>query len=274
MAELLKDKVIVVTGAGRGIGQATAYLLSKEGARLFLTDIDKEPLDKTIENIKKAGGFATGIPGNVTKKEDCEKIMTKAGQDLGNGSIDVLCNIAGITLDRMIHKMNLEDWNFILSVNLTGTFNCIQAVSPYMRDAAKKEEEKTGNIKPRSIINVSSISAKGNIGQANYAASKAGIEGLTKTVAKEWARFNIRCNAIAPGYIDTRLTQARKEGEDFGIPEKQREIILAMQKESGLKRDAGKPSDIANVILFFASDLSGFVTGQVLTVSGGMVGTI
>lgn len=274
MAELLKNKTVVITGAARGIGQATAILFSKEGAKLLLADIDEEPLDETVGKIKKGGGHVIGVAGDVRKKEDCENITRKAAQDLGNGSIDVLCNIAGITKDNMIHKMTRDDWSFILDINLTGTFNCIKAASSYMRDAAKEEEEKISKIKPRSIINISSISARGNIGQANYAASKAGIEGLTKTVAKEWARFNIRCNAIAPGYIDTRLTQARKAGEDFGVPEKQREMILAVQKETGLFREGGKPEDIANVALFFASDLSSFVTGQVLTVAGGLVGTI
>ena len=170
--------------------------------------------------------------------------------------------------------MSLEDWNFILNVNLTGTFLCIQAASPYMREIAKKEEAKLGKIKTRSIINISSTSAMGNIGQANYAASKAGIIGLTKTVAKEWARFNITCNAVAPGYIETRLTQVRKEGEDFGIPEEQKQMIDMMQKQTGLARELGQSEDIAKVILFFASDLSAYVTGQVLTVAGGMIGTV
>ena len=272
MPDLLKNKIAVITGAGRGIGRATAVLFSKEGAKVLLSDLDKEPLDETVNEIKKSGGIAAAVQGNVTKKEDCEKVMKAAGE-LGNGSIDILANIAGITRDKIIHEMTLEEWNFILNVNLTGTFLCIQTASPYMREAAK-EEEKSGKIKTRSIINVSSTSAGGNIGQANYAASKAGIIGLTKTVAKEWARFNITCNAVAPGYIETRLTQIRKEGETFGIPEKQKQIISQMIKETGLRREAGQPEDIARVILFFASDLSSYVTGQVLTVAGGMIGTI
>ena len=200
-------------------------------------------------------------------------MVMKAGANLGNGSIDILTNIAGITRDKILHNMSLEDWNFILNINLTGTFLCIQAASPYMRDPAK-EESKSGEIKTRSIINISSTSAMGNIGQANYAASKAGIIGLTKTVAKEWARFNITCNAVAPGYIETRLTQVRKKGEDFGIPEEQKQMISMLQKETGLARGLGQPDDIAKVVLFFASDLSAYVTGQVLTVAGGMIGTI
>lgn len=274
MTKLLEGKVAVITGAGRGIGKATAFLFAKEGAKLLLSDIDMEPLNEVALEIKKIGGEVIASVCDVRNENNCEKIMNEAASKLGNGSIDILANIAGITRDRVIHKMSLEDWNFIIDVNLTGTFNCIKSVSPYMRDVAKNEEEKTGKIKDRSIINISSISAKGNVGQANYAASKAGIEGLTKAVAKEWARFNIRCNAIAPGYIETRLTQVRKEGESFGLPEKQRELVMQMQRESGLNREGGKPEDIANAILFFASPLSSFVTGQVLTVAGGLLGTI
>lgn len=276
MPDLLKNKVAVITGAGRGIGQATAFLFAREGAKLLLCDLDKKPLDETVLKIKSDGGTVESIVCNVTKKEDCEALMKAAVETYhgtSNGSIDVLANIAGITKDKILHTMSLEDWNFILNVNLTGTFLCIQAASPYMRDRAK-EESKSGKIKTRSIINISSISAGGNIGQANYAASKAGIEGLTKTVAKEWARFNITCNAVAPGYIETRLTQVRKEGEDFGIPEEQKQMIDMMQKQTGLARDLGQPEDIAKVVLFFASDLASFVTGQVLTVAGGMIGTI
>ena len=269
---LLKDKVAVITGAGRGIGQATAFLFAKEGAKLLLCDLDKNPLDETVSKIKLNGGIAEGVVCDVTKKEDCENVM-KAGANLGNGSIDVLANVAGITRDKIFHNMSLEDWNFILNINLTGTFLCIQAANPYMREPAK-EELKSGKIKTRSIINISSTSAMGNIGQANYAASKAGIIGLTKTVAKEWARFNITCNAVAPGVIETRLTQVRKEGEDFGIPKEQKDMVTMLQKQTGLARELGQPEDVAKVVLFFASDLAAYVTGQVLTVAGGMIGTV
>lgn len=278
MTGLLKDKTAVITGAGRGIGQATAILFAKEGAKLILGDIDKGPLDETISKIKSSRDVAcyvpTGVVGNVTSQEDCKKVM-KAGAEIGGGSIDILCNIAGITRDRVIQKMTLEDWNFILSVNLTGTFNCICAAEPYMREVAKEEQKSNSQAKGRSIINISSTSGTtGSPGQINYAASKAGLIGLTKTVAKEWGRFNIRCNAVAPGVIETRLTGARKEGEDFGIPEEQRKMITELYKQTGLAREEGKPDDVAKVILFFASDLSSYITGQVLTVAGGMIGSV
>lgn len=274
MPGLLENKVAVITGAGRGIGQATALLFSKEGAKLLLSDLDKGPLDETISLVKSNGGTAVGVLGNVTKKEDCENIMKTAASQLGNGSIDILANIAGITRDKILHQMSLDDWNFILNVNLTGTFLCTQAAAPYMREVAK-EEQKNSKAKTRSIINVSSTSGTtGNPGQANYAASKAGIIGLTKTIAKEWARFNITCNAVAPGYIETRLTQVRKEGESFGIPEGQKQMIMMLHHETALARELGQPIDVARVILFFASELSSYVTGQVLTVAGGIIGTV
>jgi len=274
MEKLLEGKVAVITGAGRGIGKATALLFAKEGAKVLLTDIDKEPLEDVLKEINSFKGIAHTVQGDVTSEADCKKVMKEAAEKLGGGSIDILANIAGITKDNVIHKMTLEEWNFIININLTGTFNCIKAASPYMRDIAKNESE-AGKIKTRSIINVSSISGTtGNAGQANYAASKMGLVGLTKTVAKEWSRFNITCNAVAPGYIETRLTQAKKSEDGFGIPEKQREIVMQMQKSTGLGRDPGKPEDIANAILFFASPLSSFVTGQVLTVAGGLIGTI
>ncbi|MBI3590822.1 MAG: SDR family oxidoreductase [Candidatus Melainabacteria bacterium] len=275
MSDLLKGKTAVITGAGRGIGQATAILFAKEGAKLLLCDLDREPLGETVSKVKSLGANVIGLTCNVTKQDDCTNVMKTAAEKLGNGSIDILANIAGITHDKVIHKMSLEDWNFILGVNLTGTFNCVFAASPYMRDAAKKEEEKSGKTQTRSIINISSTSGTtGNAGQINYAASKAGIIGLTKTVAKEWARFNVTCNAVAPGVIETRLTQTRKPGEDFGIPEEQKQMITMLQKQTGLNRDLGQPTDVAKVVLFFASDLASYVTGQVLTVAGGMIGSI
>ena len=273
MSSLLENRTAVITGAARGIGRATALLFAKEGAKLVLCDLDKGPLEETASQIQKITKDVTSVTCDVTKQDDCKAVM-KAASEIGNGSIDILANIAGITRDKVIQKMTLDDWNFILNINLTGTFNCIQAAEPYMRTPAK-EEQKNGFAKNRSIINISSTSGTtGNAGQINYAASKAGIMGVTKTVAKEWARFNVRCNAVAPGVIETRLTRAKKPDEEFGIPEAQKKMIAELQKQTGLARDLGQPEDIAKVVLFFASDLSSYVTGQVLTVAGGVIGSI
>ena len=273
MTDLLKDKICVITGAGRGIGQATAVLFAREGAKVVVSDIDRAPIDETNLIIKSFGGKSIGLVCDVTKKESCELLMKSTAEALSTNAIDVLVNVAGTTKDKVIHQMTSEEWDFIIKLNLTGTFNCIQAVSPYMREPAKKEKE-SGKIKSRSIINISSTSAMGNPGQINYSASKAGVIGITKTVAKEWARFNIKGNAVAPGVIETRLTKPKTQNEEYGIPEEQRKAFDRLFSETALAREIGQPIDVANACLFFASEMSSYVTGQVLTVSGGVIGSI
>ncbi len=273
--KLLQDKTIIITGAGRGIGKCTAELFAAHGAKLVLADIDAAVAEETLSEVKKLGASATVVAGNIVKKSDCDKIC-KAAAELGSGSIDCIANIAGITRDGVIHKMTEEQWNFVIDVNLKGTFNMIQASVPYMRDAAKQEQDTLGAAKARSIINVSSTSGvKGNAGQINYAAAKEGLNGMTKTVAKEWARFNIRCNSIAPGFVETRLTSAPSDDPHLGVPQQQMQMIEMMFAQTGLNRKEGmgKPIDIANSLLFFASDLSSFISGQVLIVAGGMIDT-
>lgn len=274
MAKLLDGKTIIVTGAGRGIGKCTAELMAEQGANILIADIDEAPANETLAEVKKYGVEAAVVAGNIVKAEDCAKIC-KAAAELGSGQIDSIANVAGITRDGVIHKMTEADWDFVIDVNLKGTFNMIQASVPYMRDAAKKEQE-GGGARARSIVNVSSTSGvKGNAGQINYAAAKAGINGMTRTVAREWARFNIRCNAVAPGFIETRLTSEASDDPKLGIPEAQMQMIQMMYQQTGLQRaeGMGKPIDIARVISFFCSDLSAFVSGQILTTAGAMVDT-
>ncbi|MDA0772257.1 MAG: SDR family NAD(P)-dependent oxidoreductase [Cyanobacteria bacterium] len=269
MSKLLEGKVAVITGAGRGIGQATAELYAKHGAKIVIADIDAGPANETLELVKKAGSDGVVVTGNICKREDCDRII-KAGMDLGGGSIDILANVAGITRDAVIHKMTEAEWDFVIEVNLKGTYNMIQASVPAMRDVAKDETA----ARSRSIINVSSTSGvKGNAGQINYAAAKAGINGMTRTVAKEWARFNIRCNSIAPGFIETRLTSGPSDDPKLGVPEQQMQMIKMLYSQTGLQRPEGmgKPIDIANLALFFASDLSSYVSGQVLVAAGAMI---
>ena len=275
MTKLLQDKVIVITGAGRGIGKCTAELFASHGAKLVLADIDAKPAEETLAEVIKLGGSGVVVAGNIVKREDCDKICAAAAK-LGDGSIDCIANIAGITKDGVIHKMTEEQWDFVVDINMKGSFNMIQASVPYMRDAAKKEQDEKGAARARSIINVSSTSGvKGNSGQINYAAAKAGLNGMTKTVAKEWARFNIRCNSVAPGFIETRLTSGPSDNPHLGIPSQQMQMIEMMFQQTGLtrKEGMGKPIDIANPLLFFASDLSSFVSGQVLVVAGAMIDT-
>lgn len=272
MSKLLEGKVAIITGAGRGIGQATAELYAEHGANIVIADIDADPANETLKLVEAKGARGAVVTGNICEADDCKKIIS-AGMDLGGGQVDILANIAGITRDTVIHKMTEKEWDFVIDVNLKGTFNMVQAASAAMRDPAKAEG---GAPRARSIINVSSTSGvKGNAGQINYAAAKAGINGMTRTVAKEWARFNIRCNSIAPGFIETRLTAAPTEDGKLGIPDQQRQMIEMLYSQTGLQRaeGMGKPIDIANVALFLASDLSAYMSGQVLTVAGAMIDT-
>ena len=267
--KLLEGKTAIVTGAARGIGKSTALLYADHGAKLVLVDIDPEPLTEVIKEIEAKGSQAISVAANITKLTECQNIFTKALEFSPDG-IDVLANIAGITRDAVIHKMTEDEWNFVIDVNLKGTYNMIQASVPAMRDKAKVE----GVARPRSIINISSTSGvKGNAGQINYAAAKAGINGITRSTAKEWARFNIRSNSIAPGFIETRLTSEASDDPKLGIPEQQMQMIQMLYSQTGLQRKEGmgKPVDIANIALFFASDLSSYVSGQVLTAAGAMI---
>ncbi|NQY80940.1 MAG: SDR family oxidoreductase [Candidatus Caenarcaniphilales bacterium] len=269
MVKLLDGKTAVVTGAGRGIGKATALLYADHGANLVLVDIDPAPLEEAVKEVEAKGVKAIAVAANITKADECVNVFTKA-LELSPDGVDILANIAGITRDAVIHKMTEDEWNFVIDVNLKGTYNMVQASVPAMRDKAKAE----GIAKPRSIINISSTSGvKGNSGQINYAAAKAGINGITRTTAKEWARFNIRSNSIAPGFIETRLTSAPSDDPKLGIPEQQMQMIQMLYSQTGLQRKEGmgKPEDIANIALFFASDLSSYVSGQVLTAAGAMI---
>lgn len=264
---LLEGKVAVITGSGRGIGQAMAQLFAEEGASIMVTDIDEGPARETCDTIRSAGGKAAMCVGSVAKQQDADRLLGSAAETFGH--VDILVNNAGITRDAVIHKIKDDEWNLVLDVCLRGTFHCVRASVPYMREVAKKELQE-GNLQTRKIINVSSVAGiGGNAGQINYASAKAAIVGLTKSVAKEWAQFRICSNAIAPGFIETRLTASKKEGDPLGIPEEQRSLMMLPQL---LPFGPGKPQDVAKVALFLASPLSDYVTGQVIVVAGGLMG--
>ncbi len=271
--KLLEGKVAIITGSGRGIGAAAAKLFAAHGAHVIVTDIDPNPANETANAIKAAGGSALVLSADVTKDADIEELI---GQTVSTYSgIDILVNNAGYTWDGMIHKMTDQQWDAMLAIHLTAPFKIIRAAIPYMREVAKKEKETDGAAKARKIINVSSTTGtRGNMGQANYAAGKAGIIGLTKTLSKEWGIFNIQVNAVAFGWIATRLTQSEglgdfteREGEKIklGIPDKLRDQNIAAVPMGR----PGTPEEAAGVLLFFASELSNYVSGQVLEVTGG-----
>lgn len=268
----MKDKVAIITGSGRGIGQAAAKMFAGEGARVVVSDIDAEPAEQTVAEIKQAGGEAVAHVGDATAPEFAEAIVQTAVKNFDG--IHMIVNNAGFTWDSIIHRMTDEMWRTILDLHLEAPFRLIRAASPYFRDAAKAEIEANGVATPRKIVNVSSTSGtNGNAGQVNYASAKAGLIGLTKTMAKEWGRFNIHANAVAFGWVETRLTAAKEKGGSLdhkgetvklGIPEDKRQMLT---KIIPMGRP-GTAEEAANVIFYFASPLSNYVSGQVLEMNG------
>jgi 3-oxoacyl-[acyl-carrier protein] reductase len=270
---MFQDQVAVVTGAGRGIGAAAAKLFAQHGARVVVNDLNAEPAEEVVGEIREDGGEATAVAGDVTDPDFPSQLMQAAVDAFGK--INILVNNAGYTWDGMLHKMSDEQWQAILDVHATAPFRMIRAAASYMREVAK-EELAAGELKePRCIINVSSTSGlHGNVGQANYATGKMGIVGLTKTVAKEWGRFGIRCNTVAFGLIDTRLTQAKEKGETIEV--EGREVSLGIPEKLRQGRDqfiplgrAGTPEEAAGGILLMASPLAAYITGHTLEVTGG-----
>lgn len=268
MKKLLENQVAIVTGSGRGIGREVALLFAEHGARVVVSDKDEAPAAEVVAEIESLGSKATLFCGDVTAVDFGEKIVERAILEFGR--LDILVNNAGYTADSLIHKMTDDQFQAMLDIHLITPFRLIRAAAPYMRDVAKKEMEQ-GITHQRKIVNVSSLAAYGNVGQANYSSAKAGVVGLTKTVAKEWGQFNINANAVAYGVIDTRLTRPKENGETvngdaIGIPTKVRDMFIQQipQKRVGSAREA------AEAIFYLASPLSNYVNGQVLDVNGGL----
>lgn len=274
MERLLEGKTAIVTGAGRGIGRATAELFAQHGARVVVSDIDPAPAGEAVEAILAAGGQALSVPGDVTNPTFPDLIVSSTIEEFGG--LDIIVNNAGYTWDAVIHKMTDEQWEAILAVHLTAPFRIIRAASTFLRDTAKREKQEHGAANARKIVNISSTSGtRGNPGQANYSSGKAGVIGLTKMLAKEWGQFNIQVNCVAFGRIETRLTQAKEKGEKIhrgdaeiaiGIPAERLDRTTPMIPMGR----AGTPEEGAGAILFFASPLSNYVSGQVLEVAGGL----
>jgi 3-oxoacyl-[acyl-carrier protein] reductase len=246
--KLLDGKVAIITGASRGIGKAIAQTFVEMGATVCFTYMSSDEKAKALENELTAnGGTARGFKSDAGDFEAAQKLSEEVVKEFG--SIDILVNNAGITRDNLLMRMSEEQWDEIMAVNLKSVFNLTKAVLRPMLKARKG-----------SIINMSSVvGVKGNAGQANYAASKAGILGFTKSVALELGSRNIRCNAIAPGFIETEMTGALDE-----------KTVQEWRDAIPLKR-GGTPEDVANLCLFLASDMSAYITGQTINVDGGML---
>ena len=244
---LLKDKVAIVTGAGRGIGRAIALKYAQEGANVVITDLKiDETVEAFIEELKGLGVQAKAYASNAANFDDAHKLVEEVLADFGR--VDVLVNNAGITRDGLMMRMTEEQWDLVINVNLKSAFNLIHAVTPVML------KQKAG-----SIINMASVvGVSGNAGQTNYSASKAGMIGLAKSIAKELGSRGVRANSIAPGFIITDMTHALSD-----------EVRKQWEAQIPLRR-GGTPEDVANVATFLASDLSSYVTGQTIHVCGGM----
>jgi len=243
----LKDKVAIVTGSARGIGRAIALELVRNGAKLVICDLNMDDIQIVVDQFTEMGGEAKGFVSNVTQAEDAQQLIDKTIEAFGK--VDILVNNAGITRDNLLMRMKEDEWDAVIAVNLKGTYNCIRAIAkPFIKQRSGK------------IINLASVVGQiGNAGQVNYSASKAGVIGLTKSVAKELAARNVRVNAIAPGFIQTDMTA--------NLTEKAKEELTNAIPLGKL----GQPEDVAKVVLFLASDDAAYITGQVINVDGGMV---
>jgi 3-oxoacyl-[acyl-carrier protein] reductase len=264
----LDGKVAVITGSGRGIGRATAVRFAEEGASVVVNDVDPGPANETAEAVRAAGSRALVSTDNTVNLAEAEAMMAAAADAFGK--VDIVVNNAGITRDKTIHNMDDDVWDFVLDVNLRTAFHTTKAAMPYLREAAKKEKTEQGQpaYHRKIAFTTSTAFLLGNAGQANYTAAKGGVVGLTRTLARELGPFHVNVNAVAPGFIETRLTQAKQEGEDLGIPESMRQMALMV---IALGR-YGKPEDVANAHLFLASSESDYITGVILPVSGGQLG--
>lgn len=274
MNGLLDGQTAIITGAGRGIGAASARLFAEHGAKVVVSDLDIEPAKAVAHDIRQSGGDAVYVCGDITDSGFPEILISEAIEKYG--TINIIVNNAGYTWDGMLHKMSDKQFSAMLEVHNMGPFRLIRAAAPHMREGAKKEKADGTAFEPRCIVNVSSTSGlHGNIGQVNYSTANMGLVGMTKTIAREWGAFGIRCNAVAFGFIDTRLTQERKSSESIdvdgqqvqlGIPGKLRETIRAIIP---LGR-AGTVEEAAGAILFLACPLASYITGHTLEVTGGM----
>ncbi|HTT93129.1 MAG TPA: SDR family oxidoreductase [Solirubrobacterales bacterium] len=270
---LLDGKAAIVTGSARGIGRATAELMAGEGAKVLINDLDADVAEQTASEIDaETAVFA----GDLTKEGACDELVAAANEAFGQ--VDIVVNNAGYTWDGVAHRTTDEQFQAMLDIHTIVPFRVARALAPHWREAAKKEREEGVEVF-RKLINTSSTTGMfGNPGQINYAAGKAGVVGITKTLAKEWGQFKINVNAVAFGFVETRLTAAKEEGGEItsptgekielGIPEQMRAMAQAVIP---LGR-AATPTEAAGPVLFLASPLADYVHGQVLNITGGMFG--
>ena len=275
MNRKLDGKVALITGSGRGIGRSIALKLANEGARIVVNDLDAEPAQEAVQAIRDAGGQAMACVGNVTAPDFAERFIGTAVNEYKG--LDIIVNNAGYTWDNVIQKMSDEQWYAMIDCHLTAPFRILRAAQPVIRSLGKAESE-AGNRVVRKVVNISSVAGLfGNAGQTNYSTAKAGIVGMTQTLAKEWGRMNVTVNCVAYGFIKTRLTSsaagestANIDGREIKVGVNP-DLLAAMERSIPLGR-GGTPDEAAGAVYLFCIPESDYVSGQTLMCSGGLTG--
>lgn len=275
MTRKLEGKVALITGSGRGIGRSIALKLASEGARIVVNDLDAEPAQEAVQAIREAGGQAVACVGSVTAPDFAERFIGTAISEYKG--LDIIVNNAGYTWDNVVQKMTDEQWYAMIDVHLTAPFRILRAAQPVIRALGKAEAE-AGNRVVRKVVNISSVAGLfGNAGQTNYSTAKAGIVGMTQTLAKEWGRMNVTVNCVAYGFIKTRLTSSAAGESTANIDGREIKVgvnpdLMAMMERSIPLGRGGTPDEAAGAVYLLCIPESDYVSGQTLMCSGGMTG--
>jgi 3-oxoacyl-[acyl-carrier protein] reductase len=275
MTPKLEGKVALITGSGRGIGRSIALKLASEGARIVVNDLDAAPAQDVVDEIRKAGGHAVACVGSVSAPDFAERFVGTAVSEFKG--LDIIVNNAGYTWDNVVQKMTDEQWYAMIDVHLTAPFRILRAAQPIIR-ALSKQEKEAGQTVVRKVVNISSVAGLfGNAGQTNYSTAKAGITGMTMTLAKEWGRMNVTVNCVAYGFIKTRLTvsaesesTANIDGRDIKVGVNP-DLMAAMERMIPLGR-GGSPDEAAGAVYLLCIPESDYISGQTLMCSGGLTG--
>ncbi|QNK66306.1 SDR family NAD(P)-dependent oxidoreductase [Variovorax sp. PAMC26660] len=275
MTTRLDGKVALITGSGRGIGRSIALKLASEGARVVVNDLDAAPAEETVQAIRAAGGQAVACVGSVAAPDFAERFVSTAVNEYKG--LDIIVNNAGYTWDSVVQKMTDEQWYAMIDVHLTAPFRILRAAQPVIRALSKAETE-AGQRVVRKVVNISSVAGLfGNAGQANYSTAKAGIVGMTQTLAKEWGRMNVTVNCVAFGFIQTRLTASTAEASTANIEGREIKVginpgLLAMMEQSIPLGRGGTPEEAAGAVYLLCTPESDYVSGQTLMCTGGLTG--
>jgi 3-oxoacyl-[acyl-carrier protein] reductase len=275
MTAKLGGKVALITGSGRGIGRSIALKLASEGARVVVNDLDAAPAEETVQAIRAAGGQAVACVGSVAAPDFAERFVGTAVNEFKG--LDIIVNNAGYTWDSVVQKMTDEQWYAMIDVHLTAPFRILRAAQPVIRALSKAETE-AGQRVVRKVVNISSVAGLfGNAGQTNYSAAKAGIVGMTQTLAKEWGRLNVTVNCVAFGFIQTRLTASTAEAATANIEGREIKVginpgLLAMMEQSIPLGRGGTPEEAAGAVYLLCTPESDYVSGQTLMCTGGLTG--